>query len=451
MFPFNKNRLTAIREGIIGKGPVACWMSRDQRTADNWALSVAQALALEQGAPLVVLFCLVPEFLGAGRRQYKFLLNGLQEVDKNLARKNIPFYLLCGLPENVIPEWLRRNDIKLLITDFDPLRVKRTWVKKVAERIAVPFYEIDAHNIVPCRTASPKQEYGAYTIRPKIQRELEDYLEELPRLKTHPVAWRKNVPAIDWDIVAREIRADNAVTAVDWIRPGERAANKALASFIEDKLFLYAEGRNDPVRDGQSNLSPYLHFGQLSAQRIAREVRKADIQEEAKSSFLEELIIRRELADNFCFYNAGYDNFAGFPAWAKLTLDQHRNDPRQYLYSTGQLERAETHDDLWNAAQKEMVKRGKMHGYLRMYWAKKILEWTPAPEAALATAIYLNDRYELDGRDPNGYAGIAWSIGGVHDRAWNERSIFGKIRYMSYNGCKAKFSIKRYIEYVDSL
>jgi len=224
-----------------------------------------------------------------------------------------------------------------------------------------------------------------------------------------------------------------------------------LASFIEDKLFLYAEGRNDPVRDGQSNLSPYLHFGQLSAQRIAREVRKADIQEEAKSSFLEELIIRRELADNFCFYNAGYDNFAGFPAWAKLTLDQHRNDPRQYLYSTGQLERAETHDDLWNAAQKEMVKRGKMHGYLRMYWAKKILEWTPAPEAALATAIYLNDRYELDGRDPNGYAGIAWSIGGVHDRAWNERSIFGKIRYMSYNGCKAKFSIKRYIEYVDSL
>ena len=161
---------------------------------------------------------------------------------------------------------------------------------------------------------------------------------------------------------------------------------------------------------------------------------------------MEELIVRRELADNFCFYNPQYDSFAGFPTWAQKTLDEHRRDPREYLYTLAQFEQAQTHDDLWNAAQLEMVQTGKMHGYLRMYWAKKILEWTRSPEEALQIAIYLNDRYELDGRDPNGYTGIAWSLGGVHDRAWGERKVFGKIRYMSYNGCKSKFDVTAYIK-----
>ena len=170
-----------------------------------------------------------------------------------------------------------------------------------------------------------------------------------------------------------------------------------------------------------------------------------------REAFLEELIIRRELADNFCFYSAHYDSFAGFPDWAKKTLHEHRKDKRNYLYTSDEFERAQTHDDLWNAAQMEMMKRGKMHGYMRMYWAKKILEWTESPEKALQIAIYLNNKYELDGRDPNGYAGIAWSIGGVHDRAWGERPIFGKIRYMSYQGCKSKFDVKKYIAYVQKL
>jgi deoxyribodipyrimidine photo-lyase len=216
-------------------------------------------------------------------------------------------------------------------------------------------------------------------------------------------------------------------------------------------LSRYGAQRNDPTLDAQSHLSPYIHFGQLSAQRIALEVFKADAGEEVKDTFLEELIVRRELSDNFCYYNLDYDNTNGFPAWARKTLDEHRKDPRDYLYSRDQFEQAETHDDLWNAAQREMAKRGKMHGYMRMYWAKKILEWTPSPEIALETAIYLNDRYAIDGRDPNGYAGIAWSIGGVHDRAWNERMVFGKVRYMSYNGCKSKFNIKRYIERINAL
>jgi deoxyribodipyrimidine photo-lyase len=451
MFSVNRNRLRTIREGGGEKGPVAYWMSRDQRTADNWALLWAQEFAFMQGAPLAVIFCLVPEFLNATDRQCSFMLKGMQEVESNLAEKNIPLHLLTGKPENVVVDWLRTNDIKVMVTDFDPLRIKREWKQRISERIKIPFYEIDAHNIVPCWVLSQKQEYGAYTIRPKIQRDLEEYLEEFPKLKIHAIPWKKRAAKIDWNVVKRAITVDRSVSEVVWIRPGEREARRALTKFIKHKLPLYEETRNDPAMNGQSDLSPYLHFGQLSAQRVALEVARTDATEDAKDAFLEELIVRRELSDNFCFYNPDYDRFAGFPDWAKKTLDKHRKDPRTYIYSLNQFENGDTHDNLWNAAQMEMAKRGKMHGYMRMYWAKKILEWTPSPEIALETAIYLNDKYELDGRDPNGFTGIAWSIGGVHDRAWNERNVFGKIRFMSYNGCKSKFDVKNYIEHIKSL
>jgi deoxyribodipyrimidine photo-lyase len=227
---------------------------------------------------------------------------------------------------------------------------------------------------------------------------------------------------------------------------GEKAARKMLQEFLQAKLAAYPDKRNDPNEDAQSNLSPYLHFGQIAAQRAALEVEESSAPRLARAAFLEELVVRRELSDNFCFYNPHYDRVAGFPQWAQSTLAAHRRDPRPYLYSRDELERAETHDDLWNAAQLEMVQRGKMHGYLRMYWAKKILEWTESPEQALDIAIYLNDKYELDGRDPNGYTGIAWSIGGVHDRAWGERPVFGKIRYMSYGGSKGKFDVRAYVQ-----
>lgn len=447
----NKNRARILKEGSAGKGPVVYWMSRDQRTRDSWAILRAQEIALEQGAPLIVVFCLMPEFLNATQRQYGFMLKGLQEVENNLAQRNIPFFLLTGLPERSVPEFLRTHSIKTVVTDFDPLHIKRAWKKHVSERMEVPLYEIDTHNIVPCWVVSQKQEYGAYTIRPKIHRALDEYLEEFPRLKTHHIPWKKKTPKTNWNEVMRVLNIDRSVPEVEWIRPGEKEANRALDKFIKHKLSRYAELRNDPTMDGQSNLSPYLHFGQLSAQRIALEVMKSDATQDVKNAFLEELIVRRELSDNFCFYNPDYDCFDGFPDWAKKTLDKHRKDSRTYVYSHDKFENALTHDDLWNAAQTEMVKRGKMNGYMRMYWAKKIFEWTPSPEIALETAIYLNDRYGLDGRDPNGYTGIAWSIGGVHDRAWNERNVFGKVRYMSYNGCKSKFNIKRYIEHINSL
>jgi deoxyribodipyrimidine photo-lyase len=434
----------------MDSGPIALWMSRDQRANDNWALLFAQELALKQKTPLVVVFCLVPEFLGAGRRQYAFMLKGLQEAEQSLAKKNIPFFLLSGSPAQKLLQFIRRYRIGALVKDFDPLRIKRKWTDAVVKKIDIPVYEVDSHNIVPCWIASWKQEYGAYTLRPKIHRFLLEFLEEIPPLKKYPFPWQERIIKPDWEKRIRSLGIDN-IPEVKWIRPGEKAAYEMMHDFITKKLHVYGEQRNDPMKDVQSNLSPYLHFGQISAQRVALEVSKTDVDKKSRESFLEELIVRRELADNYCFYNNNYDHVEGFPEWARKTLSDHRKDKRKYIYTLKQFENAETHDGLWNAAQMEMVRRGKMHGYIRMYWAKKILEWTISPEKAMEIAIYLNDRYELDGRDPNGYAGIAWSIGGVHDRAWNERPVFGKIRYMSYAGCKAKFDVKKYIEMCSAL
>ena len=442
----NRKRVRTLRAGDFKKGPIVYWMSRDQRTQDNWALLFSQELSQQEKVPLAVVFCLVPQFLEATFRQYAFMIRGLAEVEQTLAEKNIPFHLLLGLPEVKLPDFLHQYGAGCLVTDFDPMRLKRRWKEVVSKRLDILFFEVDAHNIVPCWLASDKQEYGAYTLRPKILRALPEFLDAFPPLQKQNTGELEPAAPIDWQRVLASLTVDRTVTEVSGFKPGERAAWELLGDFLANKLTLYSERRNDPTQDGQSNLSPYLHFGQISAQRIVLEVEDSLAGTKAKEAFLEELIVRRELADNFCLYNFQYDSFAGFPSWAQKTLDEHRPDPREYLYTLEQFEQSRTHDDLWNAAQLEMLQNGKMHGYMRMYWAKKILEWSRSPEEALTVAIYLNDRYELDGRDPNGYTGIAWSLGGVHDRPWGERKVFGKIRYMSYNGCKSKFDVTAYIK-----
>ncbi|MBN2517204.1 MAG: deoxyribodipyrimidine photo-lyase [Deltaproteobacteria bacterium] len=447
----NSKRIRLLKNGAGTEGPVAYWMSRDQRVRDNWALLFAQELAMQQKKPLMVIFCLVPEFLSATIRQYAFMLKGLEEVAENLGTKNIPFYLGTGTPEQVVPDIIQQSNIGSLVTDFDPLKIKRWWKDRVAKRITVPFFEVDAHNIIPCWTASSKQDFAARTFRPKIRHNLDEFLDEFPPLKKHPHRFNGKIPAIPWKTIGKDLTVDRSVSEVNWLKPGEKAARNVLRDFMTKKLNAYNDERNNPTRDGQSNLSPYLHFGHIAAQRVAFEVKKSPVISASRESFLEELIVRRELSDNFCFYNDNYDTIEGFPSWARKTLLEHASDEREFIYSTDQFENAETHDDLWNAAQMEMVKQGKMHGYMRMYWAKKILEWSKTPGEALHTAIYLNDRYEIDGRDPNGYVGCAWSIGGVHDRAWFQRSIFGKIRYMSYNGCKSKFDVTAYIDRIKAL
>jgi deoxyribodipyrimidine photo-lyase len=441
----NRARIRPLNQERPRLGLVVYWMSRDQRVKDNWALLYAQELALSLGRPLGVVFCLAPAFLGATFRQYGFMLKGLREVARDLDNLNIPFFLLRGNPPQEISLFARKYPVGAVVSDFSPLRLVREWRSTAAQNLGVSLQEVDAHNIVPCWVASPKAEYGAYTLRPKLKKLLPEFLEEFPALARHPITWEGTRPEIPWENLTASLNIDFSVPEVTWLTPGERSASAQLEHFLEHQLPFYQERRNDPTQSGQSDLSPYLHFGQLAAQRVALEVENRQGDDASREVYLEELIVRRELSDNFCFYQPHYDTFAGFPAWAQKTLNQHREDRREYLYPLEALESARTHDDLWNAAQREMVQRGKMHGYMRMYWAKKLLEWTASPEEAQAQAIYLNDKYELDGRDPNGYVGIAWSIGGVHDRAWFERPIFGKIRYMSYKGCRSKFNVEAYI------
>ena len=398
-------------------GPVILWMSRDQRLDDNWALLFAAQLAAAGGVdvappsssspppvPLAVAFNLVPAFLGAGARQFGFMLRGLRELEARLAEISegrVAFHLLEGDPTETLPELARATDASALVSDFSPLRLNRAWKRGVCDKLpaSCALYEVDAHNVVPCWAATDKKEVGARTLRPKIHRLLPEYLTEFPAtadaLSGLPAWHSTSTPALakpEWDaVIARALAAGAAVPEVRWLQPGAAAATAALAAFLEPaRLKKYATKRNDPCDpSAQSNLSPYLHFGQLGAQRAALEAakhRKSSSTRESVEAFLEELVVRKELSDNFCHFEPdGYDSLDGAAAWARESLELHSSDPREFTYSREQLEAAATHDELWNASQKQLVNLGKMHGFMRMYWCKKILEWSARPAEALAT------------------------------------------------------------------
>jgi deoxyribodipyrimidine photo-lyase len=439
----NIKRVKQLKKGIPVGGPVLYWMSRDQRVSDNWALAFAIEIAESMDKPVMVLFNLTEPFLGATWRQYDFMIKGLKKVEARLSELNIPFTVSIGQPGTTVPNFINTNKISHLIMDFDPIRIKREWQQIVTDKVSIPVYLVDAHNIVPCMLASDKEEYAASTFRPKIARLLPEFMDEFPPLikQQHKLKFQRT----HWDAITIALRTNRDVRPVEYLVPGEKGARVVLDKFLEERLGNYAAYRNDPNEKFVSGLSPYLHFGHISAQRIALEITTKIPRDQNTDSFLEELIIRKELADNFCFYNPAYDSTAAFKPWAIQSLTEHLDDPRDHIYSADEFEEARTHDPLWNAAQTQLLQTGNMHGYLRMYWAKKILEWSSNPEEALKVAIYLNDKYQLDGRDPGGYAGCAWSIGGVHDRAWGRRKIYGKIRYMNYAGCERKFDVNRYI------
>lgn len=425
-----ENRARILNNKEEGSGRhVTYWMSRDQRVEDNWALLFAQELALQRSASLSVLFCLDPHYPSARKAHFEYMLSGLNRCQVELARKNIAFHLIQGEPAELVPAYVKETQTCLLVSDFSPLSISQKWKETVEPILPVRHVEVDARNIVPCFVASNKKEYGAYTIRPKIHRLLDHYLTDIPPLQIHPHLFTPLKPVEDHTGLLKE-------------HPLSLDPKDILKHFLDEKLEHY-HLRNDPNADVTSRLSAPLHFGQISSQRVALEVMRTH---KPEHGFLEELIVRRELADNFCFYEKNYTKVTAFPDWALKTLNDHIQDPRDYLYEFSELESAATHDALWNAAQNQMVHSGYMHGYMRMYWAKKILEWAPDPQTAMDYAIGLNDTYSLDGRDPNGYAGIAWSMGGVHDRAWTERPVFGKIRYMNYNGCKRKFDVDLYVK-----
>lgn len=437
----NQNRIQSLNKSPDSGGAVLYWMSREQRFRDNWGLIHARELA-GRTRPLVVGFCFAPTFAGATFRQYDFMLRGLRETAEGLAERGIPFALRLGDPGREIVRLATEIGAGVVVTDFDPLRVKREWQKRVSGSLDVKFVEVDGHNIVPARFVSDKQEYAARTIRSKIQRLLYDYLDDFPEVGVQEA----NAPDIatpDWDSAFKIIEVDRSVEAVETV-PGESAAGRALVEFLDNRLAGYAEKRNDPNEAATSRLSAYLHFGQLSPQRAALEVSASGVGID-QEVFLEELVVRRELADNFCLHNRHYDTLSGAPEWGRAALAAHASDRREYLYDRKQFMNADTHSRLWNAAQNQLLATGYMHGYMRMYWAKKILEWSPDPEEAHATALFLNDRYQLDGRDPNGYVGILWSMAGLHDRPWRRRPVFGTVRYMNEKGCRRKFDVDAYV------
>lgn len=430
-------------------------MSRDQRVNYNHALLWAAKLAHELENELEVVFCLNPNIKNGNLRSYLFMLEGLKDVEKSLSNLGISFTLLKGNPEKELSKYLSTGQVSSVVTDFSPLRFARRWRENVADKldkIGVPFYEVDTHNIVPVRFISLKQEYSAYTLRLKVNRVLGEFLkipEEISLFK-----YRKSSSCkINWMDIEEWVKemVDSTVLPSQYFIGGIDHAYRVLNEFINNKLERYTGEKNDPSSDALSNLSPYLHFGNISSLEVVLAAKASGLKDEVIASFLEEIVIRKELSDNFCYYNKQYDNPSCYPKWAKESLDNHLNDEREYMYSLKEFENGSTHDELWNTGQMEMVKTGKMHGYMRMYWAKKVLEWSKGYSEAHKILVYLNDKYSIDGRDPNGYVGIAWSLGGVHDRPWFERDIFGKVRYMNLNGMKRKFDVQKYIDKVSMI
>jgi len=302
-----------------------------------------------------------------------------------------------------------------------------------------------------------KREYAAYTIRPKIHKVLARHMR-LPEAVRVKRKWSGPVPAFHTEVEASGIAGlvascdiDHSVKPAIGLPGGRVAAEKRLSQFLEDRLRRYARERNEPSKHANSELSPYLHFGQISSLEIAVAAREHAAEHKLiADEFLEELIVRRELAFNFTKFTDDYESLDALPSWARETLRQHDGDRRDPAFTREQMERAETYDDLWNATQKELLLRGRIHGYYRMYWGKKIIEWSSSHADALATMIYLHDRYALDGRDPNTYTNVLWCFG-LHDRPWFERPIFGQIRYMTLDGMKRKTNTAAYVREIDYL
>lgn len=425
---------------------VLYWMQSAQRAEGNHALEYAIRQANDLGLPVVAVFGVAEGYPEANERHYAFMLEGLRETAGALRERGISVAVWRRAPDEAALE--AAADAALIVADRGYLHLQKKWRARVAREAPCRVVQVETDVVVPVDAVSAKEEYAARTIRPRIHRLLDSYL--VPLEETLP---RKDSLGLDLDsldlsdpgALLGRLDVDRSVGPVESFRGGASNARRLLEDFIARKLDDYAELRNHPDLDCVSHMSPYLHFGQVSPLTIALEVLRGG--GGAAEAYLEELIVRRELSMNFVHHNADYDTFDCLPAWAVATLDKHRGDRREYLYSAEELERGETHDPYWNVAQQEMVATGKMHNYMRMYWGKKIIEWSETPEEAFRTALRLNNRYELDGRDANSFAGVAWCFG-KHDRPWRERPVFGTVRYMNAAGLERKFDMAAYLRKV---
>lgn len=427
------------------------WMQHSQRTKSNHALNFAIQNANRYSKPLLVFFGLTDRFPEANLRHYSFMLDGILEVKTELHKMGIGFCVIMGTPDEAA--LTLGEKACAIVVDRGYLRIERQWRNRVAEESECAMYQIESDLVVPIEEASDKEEYSAATIRRKLRPKLKEFsdLEEMIQVKVpfdnRLLTGFKGIVE-DVENVVEILSIDKSVSLVKCKKGGYSNARRRLDDFIENKLDYYDTLKNHPDKDFSSGLSAYLHFGQISPIEIYNKVK--NINKTGKEGFIEEIIVRRELAFNYIYYNNKYDSYSSIPSWAAQSLEDHKKDVRKWNYSLEQLELSGTHDPYWNAAQTQLYLTGDMHGYMRMYWGKKIIEWTDDPENAFNTALYLNNKYSLDGRDPNSFAGIAWCFG-KHDRPWVERPIFGKIRFMNANGLQRKFDIESYVKKITDL
>jgi deoxyribodipyrimidine photo-lyase len=449
-----KSRIQVLADRPTAEGDyVLYWMQQSQRAAGNPALELAIAGANRGGLPVVVGFGLMDDYPEANLRHYTFMLQGLQEVEGALRERGIQLVVRRGAPDEVALALAGRA--ALVVCDRGYLRHQRAWREQVAARAPCRVLQVEGDVVVPVEVASAKREYAARTLRPKLHRVWDDHLIELaetrPGRDSLELGLASEVDLADLDGVLDGLKLDRSVSPVRRFRGGSEEARRRLRRFLDEKLDGYASERNEPAAWQCSFMSPYLHFGQIAPLEVALAVRDARAgRADDRHAYLEELIVRRELAVNFVQFQPDYDRFDSLPDWARATLAEHAGDARDPVYSLERLEAADTHDRHWNAAMREMTATGFMHNYMRMYWAKKILEWSPTPEVAFERTLHLNNKYFLDGRDANSYANVAWTFG-LHDRPWTERPIFGKVRYMNARGLERKFDMASYRLAVDRL
>lgn len=463
------------RSGPVGTEGrcVLLWVQRAKRAVANPAANLAIDIADRLRLPVVAVFCLVPGYPGATLRSYHFLAEGLRELPEAFAARGIGWTLSVGEPREAIPALARALGAAVAVTDQDPLRLGRRWREEVAVRLAVPLVAVDTDTVAP-PALFPKLEHAAFTFRPKLWRAIERG-DLLAPIADPIVAVRHGDvslgPALDPIAALDTFPLDRLVGSAPTIRGGRGEALRRLHGFVAERLALYHTDRDRPEREGQSGLGPYLHFGQIGPVEVARAVIDAkelgDHGAEAAGpttheadagaphagpdAFLDELITQRELSVNFALRHPAYDRYDALPDWGRRTLAEHASDQRPAIYDRERLEAGETDDRLWNAAQLQMVREGTMPNRLRMYWAKQILLWTPTPEEAYETTMAFNDRYFLCGRDPAGYANVAWAIGGRHDRPFPpNKPVLGLVRPLGLKGMRRKFDTEAYIAAVEA-
>jgi deoxyribodipyrimidine photo-lyase len=450
----DSSRVKILNDANIRDGDhVLYWMQQSQRAEYNHALEYAVQQANGLGQGVLVIFGLMDDYPEANLRHYTFMLEGLQETMKTLAGRGIKMLVRKGHPVDVVSAASQKAS--LVVCDQGYLRHQKAWRNRFARQSKRRVVQVESDVIVPVEVVSDKAEYAARTIRPKIHRHLEKYLSKLtPTPVKHPTVDLnlKSLEIQNTSAVLKTLQVDRSVAAASrFFKGGTSQAKKRFTDFMRCGLAKYDDHSNQPQTDDISHMSPYLHFGHISPLYLALEVKKAGSRRQAaKDAYMEELVVRRELAMNFANYVNKYDAFDCIPQWAQKTLARHEKDKREHIYTRKQLEDAQTHDEYWNAAMREMRYTGFMHNYMRMYWGKKIIEWSKTPQQAFKTTLALNNKYFLDGRDPNSFTGVAWLFG-VHDRAWTERPVFGKIRWMAASGLERKCDIQAYVRKVDAL